>query len=245
MKIQYVSDLHLEFDENSRFFNKLDWKVTGDILVIAGDLAYIDQYPKKFLNKLSEKYQAIIIVPGNHEYYHYQDVLNYPKEDTVYKNIHILNNAVITFDDIAFIGTTLWSNILPGEAYFVERGMNDFKRIRYGDKILTAENYNELHKEAVKFIEDSLEHYKDYKKVVITHHVPSYQLMNDIHKTSIINSGFNSNLDELVGKADLWIYGHNHYNSDKEINGTPCISNQFGYMIENNEWFDHKKFIEI
>lgn len=41
MKIQYMSDLHLEFRENSRYVKEDIFPVTGDILVLAGDTMYL------------------------------------------------------------------------------------------------------------------------------------------------------------------------------------------------------------
>ena len=37
MKIQYMSDLHMEFQENSRYLKNNELPVTGDVLVLAGD----------------------------------------------------------------------------------------------------------------------------------------------------------------------------------------------------------------
>ena len=38
MKIQYCSDLHLEFEDNLNFLSNCPIKRVGDILIIAGDL---------------------------------------------------------------------------------------------------------------------------------------------------------------------------------------------------------------
>ena len=42
MKIQFVSDLHLEFADNSAYLKNHPLEVTGDMLLIAGDSAYLD-----------------------------------------------------------------------------------------------------------------------------------------------------------------------------------------------------------
>ena len=41
MRIQYMSDLHFEFRENSRYIKQNRFPVTGDILVLAGKTEWL------------------------------------------------------------------------------------------------------------------------------------------------------------------------------------------------------------
>lgn len=65
-----------------------------------------------------------------------------------------------------------------------------------------------------------------------------------------MNSVFASEYGELIAdsRIDAWIYGHSHTNIDTVIGGTRIISNQMGYVFEDEHLmngFDPAKFIEI
>ena len=78
MRIQYMSDLHLEFQENSRYLRYNELPVTGDVLVLAGDIFYLKDKTAPVMNFwkwASKNYRQVLIVPGNHEYYNYSDVM--------------------------------------------------------------------------------------------------------------------------------------------------------------------------
>ena len=55
---------------------------------------------------------------------------------------------------------------------------------------------------------------------------------------------------ELIADSRIyaWIYGHSHTNIDTVIGGTRIVSNQMGYVFEDEHLmngFDPAKFIEI
>ena len=112
MKIQYASDLHLEFRENTRYLSEHPLEVAGDILVLAGDILLfgdkqLSEHP--FWDWCSDHFTHTFIVPGNHEYYNRVDVLatlnnfTYPMR----KNVTYVNNRSITLGDTELFFTTL------------------------------------------------------------------------------------------------------------------------------------------
>ena len=79
MKIQYASDLHLEFDENSSFLKHNPLIPMGEVLVLVlvGDIGYIgdENYSKHpFWDWVSDNFERCIVIPGNHEFYKFFDV---------------------------------------------------------------------------------------------------------------------------------------------------------------------------
>ena len=77
MNIQYASDLHLEFKENSSYLKQHPLSVSGDVLVLAGDIGYIgdDNYSKHpFWDWAADSYERVIVIPGNHEFYKMFDI---------------------------------------------------------------------------------------------------------------------------------------------------------------------------
>ena len=74
-----MSDLHLEFQDNSRLVRDYDIPVTGDILVLAGDTMYLkdrNAAQMHFWKWASASYRDVLLVPGNHEYYGDSDVMD-------------------------------------------------------------------------------------------------------------------------------------------------------------------------
>lgn len=180
MKIQYMSDLHLEFSDNSRWLKHNELPVTGDILVLAGDIFYLKNkiVPlNNFWEWASANYRQVLIVPGNHEYYNYCDAMDKGLQwNWLFKeNVGYYQNQVIRIDDTDFIMSTLWSQISPADEYFVWKGMNDFRQIKYNDKLLQTEEFNQMHIFCLDFIKKSLAESTAKHIVVVTHIFPHWK----------------------------------------------------------------------
>ena len=70
MRIQYASDLHLEYKRNWDYLLEHPIEVMGEVLVLAGDIGYLGDdktyTSHPFWDWASEHYRQVIVVPGNH-----------------------------------------------------------------------------------------------------------------------------------------------------------------------------------
>ena len=166
------------------------------------------------------------------------------------KNDGYYQNQVLRIDDTDFIMSTLWSQIAPADDYFVWKGMNDFRQIMYQGKLLQTEEFNQMHAFCLDFIKRSLAESTAKHIVVVTHHLPTLEVVAPHHKGSVLNSAFATELGELIADShiDAWIYGHSHTNIDVEINRTKIVSNQMGYIFQDEHitnGFEPGKFLVI
>lgn len=229
--------------------------VTGDVLVLAGDTFYLNNTTAplgKFWRWASANYKQVLLVPGNHEYYQGCDVMERGLQwQWMFKeNIGYYQNQVVRVDNTDFILSTLWSHVPPKNEFYVSRGLNDFYQTRFNGKRLTVEDYNRMHDYCLEFIKKSVAESTAKHIVVVTHHLPTLQVVAAQHKGTDLNSAFATELGNLIAdsRIDVWIYGHSHTNIDTEIGNTRVLSNQMGYIFHNEHLtngFDASKYIEL
>ena len=245
MRIQYCSDLHLEFEQNSRFLDRFPLVPEADILVLAGDITYLRQdfYEHPFFDYISDNWEQTYWIPGNHEFYCGTDVNSYDfsKPIEIRKNVFLVNNYSVVIQDVHFIFSCLWSKIEKKYEQLIERNVSDFHCIIIDGLKLSAKTFNQLHKEALDFIKLELKRNQVSKKVIVTHHLPSEACNSVEYAGSKINSAFCTDLSNFIkkSKANIWIYGHSHRNMPEiKIGKTRLVTNQLGYVNHN----EHKSF---
>jgi predicted phosphohydrolase len=219
-----------------KFIQKIPHGI-DEICILAGDIGnpYKHNY-NVFMQFINENFKKSFVIAGNHEYYNKSKTLEetrtYLKEYfTKYDNICFLDNEYVYYENTCFIGTTLWSNI-TNPVYEI----NDTRAIPTFDYI----QYNQLHAKSVEFLTNTLNDNDKDNCVVITHHVPSYSLIDDKYKTPEMienNQWFYCDMLKLIetyqNKIQCWIYGHTHTPSKNVIYKIPFLCNPIGYPNEN------------
>ena len=242
IKLQIISDLHLEFMTKLPKFLTYFKKSDVDYLFLAGDIGY-PSYPHynrglfyQFISWCTDNYKKVFYIMGNHEAYKhdYELVKKSIKEIEKEKpNFIFLEKGVISnLEDYKVIGCTLWSDV-ESEAYY---RMNDQNNIKINGQNLERIDIIKMHKDDKLWLETNV----DSNTIVMTHHLPSYELIHPDYKKQDFqkyNSGYASNLDDIVYNARLWIYGHTHKSSDIMFDGiTRCICNPHGYYNDDDAY---------
>ena len=252
MKIQYCSDLHLEFNENKNFLDKNPIHPSGEILLLAGDVipfALIGKH-NDFFDFVSANYESVFWVPGNHEYYNYDlgDVKN-PLYEKIRKNVFLVNNQIIPYKSVNLIFSTLWSAISPQNEWDVQQNVSDFSVIKTEGRKITPAQFNSLHQTDYAFLKTVLNTTDSKTNIVVTHHVPTFLNYPEQYKNSKINEAFAVELYDFIfhSNAAYWIYGHHHHNtSDFTIGNTIMLTNQLGYVQQQEQkGFKTNSIIEV
>lgn len=254
MKVQYASDLHLEFYDNYTFENFI--KPSAEILFLLGDIGNPDSIIyQNFIQDCSNNFNKVFLIAGNHEYYSGKNIkdidLIIKNICTKYNNVIFLNNDIYELnDDYVLIGTTLWSNLSQNEMVDLIFSSNDFLKIKNEGKNLDFNTVNSFFKNNVRWLEDNLKKIIDKKIIILTHHLPSYKCINKKYNQNRTNSAYASNLDYLFSKYKInyWFFGHTHTSVNMNINQTDLKCNPMGYIRnigKENEQYDDRLFIEL
>lgn len=262
MKIQLLSDLHLETDPGF-----VATPASGaDLLVLAGDIGSYQSRrdgsvmaePDWGLQRFSPlpQYGAwpvpVLFVPGNHEY----DNLDW---DEAHKDLRRacdrlgiawLERETLQIAGVRFVGTTLWSDYDA----LAPAGATETERLRLREKAFRAANFY-LHKmagrrggalfdaaamrtlalECQHWLRTVLARPHDGPTVVVTHFAPTLHSADPRYGLAPGTAGFCNALDELLPLADLWLHGHLHCAADVRVGRCRIVANPLGYAHKHEQ----------
>jgi len=256
LRIQLVSDIHVEFDGGYKPYRLP--RVKRDLLVVAGDLGEGENGREFLMHEL--KFSPVVYVLGNHEFYNhnYHNLRAYwahkdGKLRVGLNRLHVLDDRAVTLDGVRFIGATLWTDFdrnSPATKLAAQRKMSDYHYIGHSaeeDRLLRPEDAFEAHQKSRAFIANELVEGHE-RSVVVTHHAPSPQSIPVGYRELSVNGCYVSDLSGLIEQfgPTVWCHGHTHVKHDYRIGGTRVLCNPRGYAsYETTEGYDPGFVFEV
>lgn len=268
--IVLAGDIGVGFEQESVFCEDLAQSHQKDVVFVLGNHSF---YQKGNVDKIRDQW-ANADIPG----VHYLDEGHGWIYDENPEEGEIMFTGGILWTD--------FNNYNGGDMYHSEKGMSDFRQCRmYGQDAAGHPYYPQKASKAAKAKDDYIREYmftprrsvaehfkikawieasidnawaKVNKKVVVSHHLPSYKSIDDMFKgrnDSLLNPAYASDMDAWITDRDkdsklginLWLHGHTHSSCDYKLdNGTRVVCNPRGYYnyAENKE-FNKSMVIEI
>ena len=242
MRINYFSDIHLEFGALDAPDND------ADIIVAAGDIG-INLQGVNWLKALNK---PVIYIAGNHEFYahEYQQTLQLIREQCAGSNVRFLENDCFVFQGVRFLGCTLWADLFvegDKKAEALGKSLNDFRRIQFAEKSFDAMEFSQLHQHSRAWLEQELAQPFFGKTVVITHHAPSQWSWNE-SAYALKKLAYCNDLKSLLHEYEIaaWFHGHVHSSLDYRIADARILCNPRGYFGKKVvPGFDQNRIMEI
>jgi predicted phosphodiesterase len=264
MKIQIVSDLHLEFADIT-IQNAGD----TDVLILSGDIMVASKVNKPeseygirfrdFLKRVSSEFHHVVYVAGNHEFYDsgkfFAGIDELREACAVHSNIYFLERDTKVINDVVFVGGTLWTDMNkfdPLTLHAVRDMMNDYRATvndKAGFRKLKPADTVERHRQTRDYIEFVAKENRDKTVVVVGHHSPSYQSIHPMYASEhLMNGAYHSDLSSIMldnPNIKLWTHGHTHHPFDYMIGECRVICNPRGYDgYEYTDW-NPVKIVEL
>ena len=243
MKVQILSDIHLEFGD---FYLP---PTDADAIILAGD---IHPGVGGIEWALEATKKPVFYILGNHEFYHhdYKKTLTACRKLAKDSHVHVLENKSFVLKGVRFLGCSLWTDFnLFGEpeahALEAQFGMNDYHMISNGNTNLHPDFIKTVHQKSIAWLESYIGSKEPL--VVISHHAPTAESLHQEDEYDTLLAAYASELSELILKLKpkLWAHGHLHFNSDYKVGNTRVVCNPRGYSHRLNRDFRDNLVIEI
>lgn len=242
MRINYFSDIHLEFGSLEAPDND------ADMIIAAGDIG-IGVEGANWLKTLNK---PVLYVAGNHEFYtdEYQQTLQLIRNQCAGSQVSFLENDSVIVQGVRFLGCTLWADLFTEgdkKAEALGQTLNDFRRIQFGERRFDTVQFSRLYQNSKAWLERQLALPFAGKTVVISHHAPSLWSWNG-SAHALKKLAYCNDLKPLLHEYAIaaWFHGHVHSPMDYRIAGARILCNPRGYLgTKIVAGFDRNRMVQI
>ncbi len=218
MRIQYISDIHLEIHKTPpKGFDELLVPV-APVLALLGDIGDPESpLYEAFFTWASFHWKQILLVPGNHEFWRIKPGSKKTIESTLFllrkleqkfPNVCLMwRTKLVSEDGVVILGCPLWSRpaegLLPHESEkaYVDR-----------DNSFDSRTLTQLHETDLRWLKQELKQIRENQPVVVlSHYAPTLLLVNRDNVSDAESTLYASDLDILLRPPVVaWACGHVH-----------------------------------
>jgi len=245
-------DIGNPFDDKYRNFISRHSKRFERIFIVSGNHEYYSNGKQRTIDKIDEQLMHL---------------------SNEFENVHFLQKTTFSVEDTIFLGCTLWTEADQfiednmndyNRIYIDEEGKRaHFKYLNSGTNFggyKTRKKYIREDRRLIKYmdiyslhhdmkfwigetLENIKENIKDKKVIVLTHHAPSFKMLQGLKHDERFVYGYASDCEKYFQDPLIaWISGHTHECKEVKINNIPSISNCLGYSGQKTG-YNLQKFI--
>ena len=266
MRLFIISDIHIDFEENSIWLQRLSHQeYTEDALILAGDITHDPNNLQNMLADLRRRFARLFFVPGNHDLWLNNGNFN----DSLEKLEHVLSlcrEADITIEPQrtgeAGDPSAVW--VVPLLSWYAQphEGEDTLYLHKPGedaDNRMWADNYyirwpfNDVGPSAYFYqnTRSIVDQKYDAPVISFSHFLPRQDVMfsenrqRDLERIRKFDRNPPFNFSRVAGstliekqirrlKSVIHVYGHQHINRDRTIDGVRYIAHCLGYPNERS-----------
>ncbi|PID37552.1 MAG: metallophosphoesterase [Pseudomonadales bacterium] len=252
MKLQILSDLHIDSYSKRDLPTGEIPQTEADIILVAGDTSNSDMGMRWLASESARLGKPIATIAGNHEYFG-EDILKFDRrlathdsyDDSHQQGLKVLQCQSLDFstadDEVRILGCTFWTDYqYQADDSTIDSAMSfmrDYRDIRAGQGSFTPQLSMEIHAKHRAWLQQALvQAYDEGKKVVVmTHHSISPRSVAEKYAHFSSNSAFVSDMSAWMNQhwsPTLWIHGHTHEAFDYQQDKTRVVVNPRAYPSE-------------
>lgn len=253
MKLQLVSDMHVELHEQEGVQLPFQVAPNVDLVVLAGNIGGC-LHGMEFARDLKV---PVLYVPGvlEHTGLEVEQTEMVMKFEAINSAVTVLQNEAMVINGVRFLGTTLWPDfgapVHPGR---LTLAMEPYKDIRHKGQSIPYAALLWHHNCAVAWLAKRLTQPFPGPTVVVSHHAPNPKSTALQGPEDPVAQANQTRLTQLMGLTVLWLHGGVSAACDYNIQGTRVVANPVGSpadrnypysIVQRSNQYDAGKVIEI
>jgi predicted phosphodiesterase len=238
LRIFAISDIHVDYDENRYWLQKLSRQdYQNDILILAGDVSDRFGLLMPTFDLLKRLFKEVMYIPGNHELWVNRD--HVPDSIVKFKGVNQMaidcgmRTAPYHLETLSIVPLFGWYDGSFGPlSDELRKSWSDFSTCRWPlgyNNLRITRYFTDMNESALAIRNDYV--------ISFSHFVPRIDLMPSYippAKRWIYPVLGCSSLGQQIRrlKSNIHVYGHSHVNHRQRLDNTYYINNAFGYPNE-------------